>query len=68
MRVVPVVCLVFFCCLETMFRAGHASSMSCNAVAVWRPCFVQVVPAAYLIILLLSGDHALFGSCQQHVL
>ena len=54
--------------LETMLHVGRDSSMSCNIVAVWRPCFVQVVPAVCLVMLLLSGDHASCGSCQQYVI
>ena len=54
--------------LETMLHVGHDSSMSCNIVAVWRPCSVWVRPAVCLVMLLLSGDHALCRSCQQCVL
>ena len=55
-------------CYKGSLQLIDASSMSCNVVAVWKPCFVQVVPAACLLMLLLSGDHASCGSCQQHFL
>ena len=51
-----------------MLHVGHASSTSCNVFAVWRPCYVQVVPVVCHVMCLLSGDHASCGLCQQHVM
>ena len=65
----PTICLIILLARDhALCGSGHASSMSCNLVAVLRPCFVRVMPAVCLVMLLLSGDHALCGSFQQHVL
>ena len=44
------------------------TSMSCKVFAVWRPCFMRVVPAVCDVKCLLSGDHASCGSFQQYVM
>ena len=45
------------CILATMLSAGLVNSVSCIVVAVWQPCFVQVLTVCH-VLLLLSGDHA----------
>ena len=62
-------CIMYCCvCLVTMVRAGIVDSVSCNVVSVWRPCFVRVLSTVYHVLLCLSGDHALCGSCRQCVM
>ena len=62
-------CVMYCCvCLVTMLRAGNVDSVSCNVVSVWRPCFVRVLSTVYHVLLCLSGDHALCGSCRQCVM
>ena len=62
-------CVMYCCvCLVTMLRAGIVDSVSCNVVSVWRPCFVRVLSTVYHVLLCLSGDHALCGSCRQCVM
>ena len=63
-------CVMYCCvCLVTMLRAGIVDSVSCNVVSVWRPCFVRLLSTVYHVLLCLSGDHALCGSCRQcHIL
>ena len=62
-------CVMYCCvCLVTMLRAGIVDSVSCNVVSVWRPCFVRVLSTVYHVLLCLSGDHALCGSCRQCVI
>ena len=62
-------CVMYCCfCLATMLRAGLVDSVSCNVVSVWRPCFVRVLSTVYHVLLCLSGDHALCGSCRQCVI
>ena len=65
----PTICLIILLARDhALYRSGRASSISCNFVAVWRSCFVQIVPEACLAMLLLSGDHALCRSCLQYAL
>ena len=60
-------CIMYCCvCLVTMLRAGIIDSVSCNVVSVWRPCFVRVLSTVYHVLLCLSGDHALCGSCVMY--
>ena len=64
-------CIMYCCvCLVTLVRAGIVDSVSCtcNVVSVWRPCFVRVLSTVCRVMLCLSGDHALCGSCQQCVM
>ena len=46
------------------YSGGVASYMSYNVVS-WRPCFMQVMPAVYLVMFLLSGDHVLCVGLQE---
>ena len=57
-------CVMYCCCCPaTMLRVGLVDSMSCIVATVWRPCFVR-----QYVMFLLSGDHALCGSCRQCVM
>ena len=70
-------------CYKGSLQLIDASNMSCNVVAIWRPCFIWVMPAVCLVILLLSGETmlrvgrassmscnvvAVWRSCFMHVL
>ena len=66
-RVLSTVCHYCCVCLVTMLRAGIVDSVSCNVVSVWRPFFVRVLSTVYHVLLYLSGDHALCGSCRHCV-
>ena len=62
-------CVMYCCvCLATMLRPGLVNSVSCIVVSVWRPCFVRVLLTVCHVMLCLSGDHALSGSCRQCVM
>ena len=43
-------------CLDTMLSVGRASGTSCDVFAVWRSCFLWVVPVAHHVMCLLSGQ------------
>ena len=67
--VLPITCLIILLAGDhALCRSGYASSVSCKVVAVWRPCFVRVVPVVHLVMLLQSEDHVLCWLGQQHVL
>ena len=57
-------CIMYYCvCLATMLCVGLIDSVSCNVVSVWRPCFVRVLSTVCHVLLCVSGNHALCGSC-----
>ena len=48
-----------------MLRAGRTSSMSCKVFAVWRPCFVRVVPAVcHICVCCLEAMPCVAGLCH----